>query len=361
MKIDILTLFPNMFEGFLNESIIKRAIDKDIVDIDTVNIRDFSLDKNKKVDDTPYGGGAGMILKCQPIFDAVKKLQKKNSKVILMTPQGETFTQKIANNLSKEEHLILICGHYEGFDERIRSICDMEISIGDYVLTGGEIPSMVVTDSVVRLLKGVIEEESHTNDSFQNDLLEHPHYTKPREYADLKVPDVLVSGDHKEISKYRKEESIKRTKERRPELLVNLKYKLFKDKKKKEAVIDKEVLNGYDFSPKNNAKREDVIDVRRMIVVDPLFVEKIAKKNIERKLQKLLKMRLELDSDNESDDATLILGEADRLKKVVYNNYQKILKEEYKDAIQKRIDYIVKDIKIINKKLEEIELPRKSK
>ena len=182
MKIDILTLFPEMFEGFRKESIIKRAIEKNKVEINTCNFRDFAKNKHKKVDDTPYGGGSGMVLMCQPIFDAVDKLKKDNTKVILLTPQGKKYDQEKAYELSKEEHLILICGHYEGFDERIRSICDEEISIGDYVLTGGEIPSMVICDSVVRLLPGVIDEESHLNDSFNNNLLDYPTYTKPRNY-----------------------------------------------------------------------------------------------------------------------------------------------------------------------------------
>ena len=160
-----------------------------------------------------------MVLTCQPIFDCVKALRKDNSKVILLTPDGVLYKEKMAYDLSRESHLILICGHYEGFDERIRSICDMEISIGDYVLTGGEIPSMVLVDSIVRLIDGVIEEGSHLNDSFNNNLLDYPTYTKPREYNGMIVPEVLISGDHKKIEEYRKEESLKRTKERRPDLL----------------------------------------------------------------------------------------------------------------------------------------------
>ena len=216
MKIDILTLFPEMFDGFLNTSIIKSAINRNLVSINTINIRDYSLDKHKKVDDTPYGGGSGMVLMCQPVFDAIKSVRKTNSKVILLTPQGVKFNQKIAYSLSEEEHLVLVCGHYEGFDERIRSVCDMEISIGDYVLTGGELPSMI---AVTRLVDGVIETGSHKNDSFNNDKLDYPTYTKPREYDGMKVPDVLLSGDHKKIEEWRKTESIKRTKERRPDLI----------------------------------------------------------------------------------------------------------------------------------------------
>ena len=219
MKIDILTLFPDMYNGVFCESIVKRAIDLKKVEINIHNFRDFSKDLHHKVDDTPYGGGCGMVLTCQPIFDCVKSLKKENSKVILLTPDGEVYKQKKAYELAKEDHLILICGHYEGFDERIRSICDMEISIGDYVLTGGEYPSMVLVDSIVRLIPGVITEDSHLNESFNNNLLDYPTYTKPRIYEGMEVPEVLVSGDHKKIEIYRKEESIKRTKERRPDLL----------------------------------------------------------------------------------------------------------------------------------------------
>lgn len=219
MKIDILTLFPEMYNGVFCESIVKRALDLKKVEINIHNFRDFSNDPHHKVDDTPYGGGCGMVLMCQPIFDCVKSLKTDNSKVILLTPDGEVYKQKKAYELVKEEHLILICGHYEGFDERIRSICDMEISIGDYVLTGGEYPSMVLVDSIVRLIPGVITEDSHLYESFNNNLLDYPTYTKPRVYEGMEVPDVLVSGDHKKIEIYRKEESIRRTKERRPDLL----------------------------------------------------------------------------------------------------------------------------------------------
>ncbi len=219
MKIDILTLFPDMFKGVFDESIIKRAIFEKRVEINIINFRDFTKDPHNKVDDTPYGGGAGMVLMPQPIFDCVKSLKTPFSKVILLTPDGISYKQDIAYNLCKEKHLILICGHYEGFDERIRSLCDMELSIGDYVLTGGEIPAMVIVDSVVRLLPGVINEESSNNDSFNNNLLDYPTYTKPRVYEGMKVPEVLLSGDHKKIAEYRMQESIKKTKLRRPDLL----------------------------------------------------------------------------------------------------------------------------------------------
>ena len=219
MKIDILTLFPDMFKGVFDESIIKRAIDNNKVEIEFHNFRNFSKDPHNKVDDTPYGGGAGMVLTCQPIFDCVNSLKTRESKVILLTPDGVVYKQKLAYDLAKEKHLILICGHYEGFDERIRSICDLEISIGDYVLTGGEIASMAIIDSIVRLIPGVIEEESHVNDSFNDNLLDYPTYTKPRVYEGMEVPEVLVSGDHKKIAEWRREESLKRTRERRPDLL----------------------------------------------------------------------------------------------------------------------------------------------
>ena len=219
MKIDILTLFPEMFEGIFSQSIIKRAILDKKVEINLHNFRDYSNDPHHKVDDTPYGGGSGMVLTCQPIFDCVEALKEDDSLVILMTPDGIPYKQQMAYDLSKKKHLIIICGHYEGFDERIRSLCDLEISIGDYVLTGGELASMVLTDSIVRLIPGVIETSSHQNDSFNNNLLDYPTYTKPRNFRGMEVPSVLVNGDHKKIEEYRKEESIKRTKERRPDLL----------------------------------------------------------------------------------------------------------------------------------------------
>ena len=220
MRIDILTLFPNMFDGVFEESIIKRAIDLQKVDIHLVNFRDYTEDPHNKVDDTPYGGGAGMVLMCQPIFDCVKALKDENSKVIMLTPGGEVYNQQMAYDLSKEKHLILICGHYEGFDERIKSICDMEISIGDYVLTGGEIPAMALVDSITRLLPGVIREESFQEDSFsKGNLLDYPTYTKPRVYEGMEVPEVLISGDHKKIEEYRMQESIRLTREKRPDLL----------------------------------------------------------------------------------------------------------------------------------------------
>ncbi len=219
MKIDILTIFPEMFQGFLTNSIIKRALEKKLVAIKIYNIRDYSKDKHKKVDDYSFGGGGGMVLMPEPIFAAIDDLKKENTKVILLTPQGKTYNQSTAYDLSKESHLIIICGHYEGFDERIRTLADIELSIGDYVLTGGELASMVVTDSIVRLVDGVIEQNSHLNDSFNNNLLDYPVYTKPKDFRGLKVPEVLLSGHHANIKKFREQEALKRTKERRPDLL----------------------------------------------------------------------------------------------------------------------------------------------
>ena len=219
MKIDILTLFPNMFDGFLSESIIKRAINDHKVEINIHNFRDYSTDPHHNVDDYSYGGGAGMVLMPQPIFDCVEHLKTPESKVIILTPAGVKYSQKMAYDLASEKHLIIICGHYEGFDERIMSLADLEISIGDYVLTGGELAAQVVTDSIVRLIPGVIQEESHVNDSFNNNLLDYPIYTKPAEYRGMKVPDILISGDHKKIDEWRYNEALKRTKERRPDLL----------------------------------------------------------------------------------------------------------------------------------------------
>ena len=219
MKIDILTLFPEMFQTFKTESIIKRAIEKDLVEINIIDFRKYSKDPHQKVDDTPYGGGSGMVLMCQPIYDCIESIKKENSKVIMLTPDGTLYKQKIAYDLAQEKHLILLCGHYEGFDERIRNIVDMEISIGDYVLTGGEIPAMVVSDSVIRLIDGVIDKNSHLVDSFNDSLLDYETYTKPYDFRGMKVPDVLISGDHKKIDDFRRNSRYNRTKDRRPDLL----------------------------------------------------------------------------------------------------------------------------------------------
>ena len=218
MRIDILTLFPNMFEGFLNESIIKRAIAKESVIIKLVDFRKYSKLSNNQVDDTPYGGGGGMVLRIEPIYDALMDIKKEDpdAKVILMTPDGIPYKQEIAVKLKDLKHIVLICGHYEGFDERIRSLCDMEISIGDYVLTGGELPAMVISDSIIRLLDGVI---SLVNESFNDKLLDYPTYTKPQEFMGMKVPDILLSGDHAKVDAWREEMRKKKTKERRPDLM----------------------------------------------------------------------------------------------------------------------------------------------
>ncbi len=224
MQIDILTLFPEIIDGALNSSILKRAHEKEQFDYNLINFRDFSKNKHKKVDDYPYGGGAGMVLTAQPIFDAIEFAKNKTPstpRVILMCPQGERYTQKKAEELAKEEHLIIICGHYEGYDERIReALVTDEISIGDYVLTSGEIGALVVVDSVVRLLPNVLGNvESAKEDSFSTGLLEHPHYTRPAEYKGMKVPEVLLQGNHAEIDLWRMKQSLKRTYERRPDLL----------------------------------------------------------------------------------------------------------------------------------------------
>lgn len=219
MKIDILTLFPEMISGYLNESIIKRSIEKGLVTINLHDFRKFSTRSNNQVDDTPYGGGAGMVLQCDPIFKCVESLQTPDSTVILVTPDGKTYNQSIAKELRLKKHLIIICGHYEGFDERIRTLADLEISIGDYILTGGELAACVITDSVVRLLNGAINKESLSSESFEDNLLDYPTYTKPAVYKDMAVPEVLLSGDHKKIAEWRNSMRIKRTQECRPDLL----------------------------------------------------------------------------------------------------------------------------------------------
>ncbi len=219
MKIDVLTLFEQMYQNFLEESIIKRAIESKKIEVNLHNIRDYSLDKHKKVDDYPYGGGAGMVLMCEPIFRAIDDLKKENTKVIMMSPRGKVFNQKKAVELSLNEHLIILCGHYEGFDERISTIVDEEISIGDYILTGGELASMVVMDAIIRLVPDVISDDSKTFESFNDNLLDYPNYTYPREFRGLKVPEVLLSGHHENIDKYRNEMRYKITQEKRPDLL----------------------------------------------------------------------------------------------------------------------------------------------
>ena len=231
MKIDILTIFPGMFKGPLTESLIGKAIEKEILKINIINIRSFSKDKHKKVDDKPFGGGCGMVMKPEPLYDAIKSagVKKKNSTyknpytkpyVIYMSPQGRILNNSIVKNLAKFKQLVIICCHYEGIDERTMNYVDEEISIGDYILTGGEIPAIVLIDSTARMLPGVVKEKSSVkNDSFYNNLLDYPHYTRPAVFKGYKIPEVLLSGDHKKISEWRAEEAYKRTKERRPDLL----------------------------------------------------------------------------------------------------------------------------------------------
>ena len=221
MKFDVLTLFPKMFST-LNESIIGRAIEKDLININLINIRDFSKDKHKNVDDTPYGGGAGMVIRPDVVYDAYNSVKSDDAKVVYMSPQGKVLNQNKVVELSKEKHLIILCGHYEGIDQRVLDeIVDEEISIGDYVLTGGEIPAMVLIDSVSRYVEGVISEESTSEESFSNNdnLLEYPQYTRPEVFNGVKVPEVLISGHHENIRKWREEQSLQITKKKRPELL----------------------------------------------------------------------------------------------------------------------------------------------
>jgi tRNA (guanine37-N1)-methyltransferase len=226
MRIDIITIFPKMFDPILNESILKRAQHKGKVKICVHDLRDHARDKHRKIDDRPFGGGSGMVMSCQPIFDAVKAIKSQRHKVtktqvILLCPQGEKLTQKVCQRLAKQKHLVLICGHYEGIDERVRShLADEEISIGDYVLTGGELPAMVLVDSVVRLLPGVLGDKNSLNfESFKGNLLEYPHYTRPAQFKGWPVPKILLSGDHKKIEAWRRQEALKRTKKSRPDLL----------------------------------------------------------------------------------------------------------------------------------------------
>ena len=205
MKIDILTLFPDMYEGFLTESIIKRAIDKNLVEVNIINFRDYSPLNNKQVDDTIYGGGSGMLLRIEPIYYALEALRKDDTHVILLSPEGEIYNQEKAYKLSNKEHIILICGHYEGFDERVKELVDEVISVGKFVLTGGEIPSMLIADSIIRLLPGVINKESLKEESFNDDYYDYPKYTKPGEFKGMSVPKVLQSGNHELINKWRKD------------------------------------------------------------------------------------------------------------------------------------------------------------
>ena len=231
MKISILTLFPEFFDGFLTNSIIKRALAKDQVQIEIVNIRDFTLDKYGRVDSAPVGGGAGLIMKCQPVLDCLKSVKTKDSHVILLSPRGKTYNQARARDFAKNyKHLVIICGHYEGTDERINKYVDELVSVGDYILTGGEIGADIISDSIIRLLDNVIAPESIVDESFENGLLEYPQYTEPFDYEGDKIPDILYSGNHTAIDKWRKKESLKLTKKYRPDLFK--KYVLSKDETK---------------------------------------------------------------------------------------------------------------------------------
>ena len=219
MRIDILTLFPSMFDGFKTESIMKRAIEKGKVEINIIDIRDYTPYKNNQVDDYQFGGGGGMIMMCEPVFNAVESIRTKDSTVILLTPRGETYNEKKAYEFKDKKHLIIICGHYEGFDERIYTLADELVSIGNFILTGGELPAMMITDSVVRLIDGVITSTSLEYESFNDNLLDYPVYTKPREFRGMEVPEVLLKGNHKLINEYRESERKRITKEYRKDLL----------------------------------------------------------------------------------------------------------------------------------------------
>ena len=350
MKFKVLTLFPGLFDGFLSESIIKRAIENKKIDISIHNIRDYSNNKHNQVDDTPYGGGSGMLLMCEPIFKAVEDVKTSKSKVIMLSPDGEKFTQEKAYELSKEKDLILLCGHYEGFDERINTIVDEKISIGDYVLTGGELPAMVMIDSISRLVDGVIKEDSHINDSFNNGLLDYPQYTKPREFRGMKVPDVLLSGDHKKIEEYRKKEAIKKTKESRPDILEKKRrkigdYTLVDDTRKKK--IDSINYNDtYNFKPKNNIKKENLKDVSKIVLLEPSFIETIAKKNINKKLNILFKqITIVLNDETDDEGAEYVLGEIDRLEDMILSNYEKYLSSDYIKLIRNKLKVLKEEIK----------------
>lgn len=219
MRIDILTLFPSMFDGFKTESIMKRAIEKGKVKINIIDIRDYTPYKNNQVDDYQFGGGGGMIMMCEPVFNAVESIRTEDSTVILLTPRGETYNEKKAYEFKDKKHLIIICGHYEGFDERIYTLADELVSIGNFILTGGELPAMMITDSVVRLIDGVITSTSLEYESFNDNLLDYPVYTKPREFRGMEVPEVLLNGNHKLINEYRESERKRITKEYRKDLL----------------------------------------------------------------------------------------------------------------------------------------------
>ena len=316
-----------------------------------------------------------MVLMCQPIFDAVDSVRTEKSKVVLLSPQGKKFSQKKAYELSKEEHLVFICGHYEGFDERIKSICDEEISIGDYVLTGGELPAMVITDSIVRLLPGVIDEQSHLNDSFNDNLLDYPTYTKPRNYKGMQVPEVLLSGDHEKIKEWRDEKRLKITSEKRPDLLnkkvklnksgikknknkiyiddvKNIKvtevkqtkktgvYKLFKDDAIRAiTVLSPKNITGYKLKGKSSSN-----NLNKILIVKESFVKKIALKNVRKKVDILTyRFNLALSSEDDDESTSRVLGEAEMLKQMIISTYANYLGSENLDKIIKNINYLVNE------------------
>jgi tRNA (guanine37-N1)-methyltransferase len=250
MKITILTLFPEMFDGFLTNSIIKRAIGKKVVEVKVVNIRDYTKDKYGRVDTPPIGGGAGLVMKCQPIVDALKDVSTNESKKIMLSPRGKQFNQQMAVSLSKDKDLVLLCGHYEGIDERVNDYVDELVSIGDYVLTGGEIGAMAIADAVIRLLDGAITDVSLDEESFNDNLLEYPQYTEPKDFEGKKVPDILYTGNHTAIEKYRRKESLRLTKEHRPDLFK--KHELTKQ--------DKKLLNELDEGDENPKWMQDALE-----------------------------------------------------------------------------------------------------
>ena len=250
MRITILTLFPEMFDGFLTNSIIKRAIGKKVVEVKIVNIRDYTKDKYGRVDTPPIGGGAGLVMKCQPIVDALKDVSTSGSKKIMLSPRGTQFSQEKAVNLSKLDDIVLLCGHYEGIDERVNDYVDELVSIGDYVLTGGEIGAMAIADSVIRLLDGAITDVSLEEESFNDNLLEYPQYTEPKEFEGKKVPDILYTGNHTAIEKYRRKESLRLTRKHRPDLFE--KHELTKQ--------DKKLLNELDEQEENPKWLTDALE-----------------------------------------------------------------------------------------------------
>ena len=250
MKITILTLFPEMFDGFLTNSIIKRAIGKKVVEVKIVNIRDYTKDKYGRVDTPPIGGGAGLVMKCQPIVDALKDVSTSESKKIMLSPRGKQFNQQMAVSLSKDKDLVLLCGHYEGIDERVNDYVDELVSIGDYVLTGGEIGAMAIADAVIRLLDGAITDVSLDEESFNDNLLEYPQYTEPKDFEGKKVPDILYTGNHTAIEKYRRKESLRLTREHRPDLFK--KHELTKQ--------DKKLLNELDQGEENPKWMQDALE-----------------------------------------------------------------------------------------------------